>query len=259
MRGTNSVPVILTARDEQLFQFLVDARVCDREQIKAVAGFESTNRANARLLRLVRSGVLKRFFIATRSGGVKALYCLSPRTARRLSAPAAPIQRASDAVLIADAFITHQLAVNDIHIDFRCKCPAKFGVLSIKWLCPKESLSPTVRVIPDGYVEVNRATECLAMFVEVDLGTESLSIWKSKIQGYIRLAASGEFQQLFGHSRFRVLVVVPSERRQANVRKTVLTYTRKLFWFATLNDINSRGLFDPIWLRPDGDDRLPLL
>lgn len=259
MLGSKAVKVIPTARDEKLLQFLVDARVCDREQVKAIAGFESTNRANDRLLKLVRAGVLKRFFIATRAGGVKALYCLSPRTAQRLGAPAAPIQRTNDAVLISDAFVTHQLAINEVHIAFRSKCPANFGVLSIKWAQFKESLSPRVRLIPDGYVEVNQATECLPMFVEVDLGTESLSIWKSKIQGYIQLAASGEFQELFGRSRFRVVVVVPSDRRLTSLRKTVLSYTRKIFWLATLTDINGRGLFGPIWLRPDGDDRLPLL
>jgi hypothetical protein len=79
-----------------------------------------------------------------------------------------------------------------------------------------------------------------------------------KISLYLQLAASGEFQALFKQSRFRVLVVVSSERRLNILRRTTALHTEKIFWFATLEDINKKGLFAPIWRRLVGEPKVPL-
>jgi hypothetical protein len=54
-------------------------------------------------------------------------------------------------------------------------------------------------------------------------------------------------------------VVVDTARRLLEVRKTIAQKTAKIFWFATLSDINRDGLFAAHWLRPVGDNRLSLL
>ena|SRR5437867_3063685 len=97
------------------------------------------------------------------------------------------------------------------------------------------------------------------MFLEVDMGTEALSIWKQKTAYYLQLAISGEFAQRFRQAHFRVLVVANSDRRLANIRGTISQSTDKIFWFATLENIKRVGLWSPIWLRPNGDQRLSLL
>ena len=97
------------------------------------------------------------------------------------------------------------------------------------------------------------------LFCEVDRGTESLKVWSRKISLYLQLAASGEFQVLFKQSRFRVLVAALSERRLNILRRTSALHTEKIFWFATLEEINKEGLFAPIWKRPVGEQKVPLL
>ena len=79
-------------------------------------------------------------------------------------------------------------------------------------------------------------------FLEVDLGHESLAIWKRKAQNYLQLALSGDFQKQFGQDRFRVLVLVNSERRLQSIRKTVAAVTEKIFWFATLESAKQQFL-----------------
>jgi hypothetical protein len=64
---------------------------------------------------------------------------------------------------------------------------------------------------------------------------------------------------LFQQEQFRVLVVVSSERRLHSIRKTIATQTQKIFWLSTLEQIKREGFWSPVWLRPEGDQRLPLL
>jgi hypothetical protein len=78
--------IILQERDLHLFRELAVMRVVDREQAKIVAGFASTSRANARLLALIRAGMLRRFFLGS-GGGRKALYVLSPKGALAAQVP----------------------------------------------------------------------------------------------------------------------------------------------------------------------------
>ena len=47
----NSRSIVLQERDLRLFEALESMRVINREQAKVVAGFQSTRRANDRLLR----------------------------------------------------------------------------------------------------------------------------------------------------------------------------------------------------------------
>src|SRR5262249_1853506 len=112
-----------------------------------------------------------------------------------------------------------------------------------------------VRLIPDGYVELRTFTGMMSAFLEVDLGHEHLSVWKKKINGYLQLALSGDFERHFGHLQFRVLLIVNSERRLLSIRPLVRKATKKIFWFTTIDAIRTNGFFAPIWLRPEGDTR----
>jgi hypothetical protein len=97
------------------------------------------------------------------------------------------------------------------------------------------------------------------MFLEVDLGTEPLKVWHVKTQLYLQLAITAEFEKIFGQKRFRVLVVVSSDKRLKNVRATIAELTQKIFWFSTFDSISREGFWSPIWLRPAGDGKLALL
>jgi hypothetical protein len=233
-------------------------RVMDREQAKIVAGFGSTTRVNARLLRLTQAGLLKRFFTGTTAGGAKALYSLSLNGARAVGVPLRGPQRRRDEAIIADFFVEHQLAINEMH------CRLKFRALPPeisfrRWLAFSEPVTPGLKLIPDGYLELGTPVGIVGAFLEVDLGTESLTVWKEKVRQYLQLAVSGEFKGRFGEERFRVLVVAHSERRMHSIRQTVATITDKLFWFGDQRTIRERDFFGSIWLRPKVENREPLI
>lgn len=246
MIGNNHL--ILQSRDLHLLRELAVMRVLDREQAKIVAGFGSTTRANTRLLALVRAGLLRRFFLGS-GGGRRALYALSSRGAQVVEVPVRGPRRPQDALLVADYFVGHQLAVNAIY------CALKYGAMPIpqvefhRWLSFSEPVVSGIGLIPDGYVEFITPTGIIPCFLEVDLGHESQSIWKGKAQHYLQLAVTGKYREQFGQDRFLVLVIASSERRLHSIRKTVAAITEKIFRFATLASA-SNGFFAPVWYRP---------
>jgi hypothetical protein len=249
MDGTNRM--IVQPRDRQFLKELSVLRVVDREQAKIVAGFGSTTRANTRLLKLTRAGLVRRFFLGS-GGGRKALYALSEKGSLVADAPARGPRRSQGAMLVADAFVEHQLAVNSIY------CTVKFGKMPVqgatfhRWRAFHETIVPELRLIPDGYMEFITPAGIVAAFLEVDLGTESLAIWREKTRQYLQLALSGAFHRVFGQDRFRTLVIVNSERRLESIRKAVSAVTEKIFRFATLDD-GRTDFFGSIWTKPNSN------
>jgi hypothetical protein len=257
MTGNNR-RLVLQPRDRRLLEELTILCVADREQAKISAGFGSTTRVNARLLRLTQAGLLKRFFMGTTAGGAKALYALSLKGARAVGVPLRGPQRRQDEALIADFYVEHQLAVNEVYcrLKFRALPP---GVSFRRWLAFSEPVTQGLKLIPDGYVELGTPAGIVGAFLEIDLGTESLTVWKEKVRQYLQLAVSGEFKRRFGEERFRVLVIAHSERRLHSIGQTVATITDKLFWFGDQRTIQKKDFFDPIWFRPKNENREPLI
>ena len=254
-----NVGTVVTERDLDLFRTLAIARVLDAADLRIVGGFESLRRTNRRLLKLVRAGLLKRWFLSATGGGQRALYGLSPQAANLIGEPRARVVRLKrDALITHSEFLAHQQSVNAVFLLARfrpwpagCSCPT--------WQSFREPLSPAIPLMPDGYFEIAQEELIQPMFVEVDLGTERAPVWRRKVELYLKFAIGGEFERLFRHRRFRVLVILPSERRLEAVRRTVAKRTQKLFWFATQDQITSQGLSAPIWVRPAGTERIPLL
>lgn len=259
MDGDNKKGLVPQNRDRRLLRELAIMRVIDREQAKCVAGFRSTTQVNLRLVRLKRAGLLRRFFLGTKGPGQKALYALSPTGAKLIEAPLHGPRRANDELLVADFFVTHQLSINKIY------CLLKFRPIPVpdakfvRWLSFYEPLAPGARLIPDGYLEVFTPQKTVAAFLEVDRGHEGLSVWKRKVESYLRYAISGNFEKQSGQPQFRVLVVVNSERRMHSLRAATLRLTEKIFWFTTLDSITNDGFWSPVWLRAQGDERLSLI
>lgn len=249
--------MIVQPRDLVFLRILAMLGVVDRELFKLVAGFYSTTRANARLLQLVRAGLLRRFFLGS-GGGRKAVYALSPKGALLAAVPYRGPRRKKEETLIADFYVQHQLTVNGIYCQLGHPPIPVPGVTFVRWLPFYEPVTPSLRLIPDGYVELSTPTGKLCAFVEVDLGHENLSVWREKARQYLQLALTGEFERRFHEERFRVLVLVNSERRLQSIRKAVASVTEKLFRFATL-EATSSNLFAPVWLRPVGDQPKPLI
>lgn len=259
MPGNEHHGLVVQARDCGLFEALADMGVMDVEQVKIVAPFGSTTRANARLLALTRAGLLRRFFLGTRGAGQKALYALSLKGAQLVGVPLRAPRRRKDEALVADFTVQHQLAVNEIHCTVKYR-PLNFDGFSFRrWIAFHEPVLPGLRLIPDGYAEWQTPLGVLGAFIEVDLGHEGLTIWKEKVRNYLQLALSGECERRFSLDHFRVLVIAPSERRLRSIRTAVVAATQKIFWFASQETIRAEGFFASVWLRPTGDELKPLL
>jgi hypothetical protein len=258
MRGNNAKGIVIQDRDRHLLEELAVMRVVDREQAKIVGSFGSTTRVNSRLLALTRAGLLRRFFLGTTAGGTKALYALSATGAKLIGVPLRGPQRVKDETLAVDFFVTHQLTVNEVY------CALKYGPLSEhvsfeRWRPFFAPIVPDIRLIPDGYVELRTQSGILPAFLEVDRGGERGSVWATKIARYLQFAVRSAAQGDGFPRPFRVLVVALTERRVTSIRKAVTRATEKIFWFASLDTIRRQGFFAPIWLRPTGESRLPLI
>ena len=258
MTGTNRRRVIVQDRDIRLLRELANLRVVDREQAKIAAGFGSTTRANTRLLALTQAGLLRRFFLGTVRGARKALYAHSPKGAALAGVPYRGPRRGRDETLAADFFVSHQLHVNDVYCGLKHRPIPVADTRFLRWLSFHEPLRGT-SLIPDGYAEVAATGKTLAMFLEVDLGNESLSVWRKKVQAYLQFAVSGAFSEEFRQPQFRTLVVANSERRLASLRAATTPITEKIFWFSTFAAIDRDGFWSPIWLRTTGEVKQSLI
>jgi len=249
MGGNNKV-IVLQDRDWNLLRELPVLRVTDREQAKCVAGFGSTTRANTRLLALTRAGLLQRSFLGTTASGRKALYSLSKRGAQLVEVPYRGLRLGTDETVVVNFFVTHQLRINEIYCTVKYRAIPTPGVQFVQWKSFHESIHTAIPLIPDGYFELRTPAKTLATFLEVDLGNESRTVWRAKIQSYLRYAVSGNFERQFGHVQFRTLVVASSERRLVSLRAATAELTDKIFWFATYESITRDGFWSPIWQRP---------
>lgn len=258
MSGNNRRGFVLQDRGRRVMRELEVMRVMDREQAKLVAGFGSTTRANARLLALTKAGLLRRYFLPTVAGGKRALYALSLKGAKLLGLQYRGPRRRQDAVLVADFFIAHQLAVNEIYCTLKYRPipipEAKF----VRWVSFSKPIDGGGAIIPDGYVEIF-AGKSIPAFLEIDLGHEGQKVWRAKIEAYLRYAVSGQFQREFREPRFRVLVITNSERRAESIRALAGSLTEKVFWFSTFSLINRDGFWSSVWVRPRDTQKQPLM
>lgn len=246
MTGSRQHQVILQPRDRHLLSELPVLRVVDREQARLFAPFGSVTRTNARLLALTRAGYLDRAFVGTITGGRKAIYFL-PGTKRRGNRN--PLAR--------EESVVHQLALNLLYHHFKYQVIP--GAFFIEWRRFDLPLSAQIPLIPDGYVRLRTPAGEVSCFVEMDRGTEPLRVWERKISWYLELAVSGEYERSFGDTRFRVLVVTEGARRLENIRKAIAARTERIFWLTTLSAIVGESLSTPIWSRPTGVAKVPLV
>ena len=255
MTGNNLRRILLTDRDRKLVAHLAEAKLLDREQIQQLLDFGSITRANDRLSRLHSAGLLHRYFLGTVAGGRKAIYAVSARGAATVGQEKLwKLQRGEDELLVGEAFVEHQLAVNWCWISM--KGGPEFNL--IRFVRFNEPISKPIPLSPDGYAELNVSGVVQPVFLEVDLGTETSKVWDRKVDLYLRLAASGEFERKFNQPRFKIAVVCTSERRMQSIRRAVRKHTTKLFYFSLLQIIKRDGLIAPHWLRPEEGAFQPL-
>jgi len=128
----------------------------------------------------------------------------------------------------------------------------------------RESGHDATRVFnPDGFFRLTIGGGVVAVFVEIDLGTESIQRrFKHKISTYRTYAKSGQFLSKFGQKRFRIMTVTTSERRIANLGLVAAEFNAsEVFWFTTRDQLLATGDFlsASIWQRPPSKAFEPFL
>lgn len=254
----NKQSVIFTERERHLLRSLEQFRVVDREQAKVITRYRSTTRVNVHLLKLVRAGALKRCYLGIGPGTKKAVYCLSASGAQLVGVPHRRVRIESDTVIGSQLYLEHRFRINEVALDLSYRTKPQ-SVLSTNWKELRQSVSPSLGIIPDAYIQLTTEQGTKSLFLEVDLGTETTRIWERKVLSYVALATSGEVHRLYGDSTFRVLVLTTSPKRIETIRQAVAKQTSKIFYFATFDDFQRAGLWAPIWLRPEGDQKHALL
>ena len=250
--------LVLQVRDRRLLAELATMRIIDRELAKVAVGFRSTTRANARLLKLTRARLLNRFFVGSIAAGRKAIYTLSKRGGVVAGTEYRPISRSHGKTLVGDLYVDHQMHINEVYCTTKFR-PLPIGTRFVGWRVFHEPLSQHSRVVPDGYFELQSPAGTPPMFLEVDLGHQSMRVWEQKIRQYLQLAISGDFTRLFKKPQFRVLVITTSPRRLAKIRSLIAKHTDKVFWLSDFQTISRAGFWSACWLRPPGDQALPLI
>jgi hypothetical protein len=113
--------------------------------------------------------------------------------------------------------------------------------------------------VPDGYLELESGGSIRPMFLEIDLGHQSMRVWEQKIRQYLQFALSGDFPRLFRQNQFRVMVITTSERRLRKIRSVIAKQTDKIFWLSDFQTINRADIWSAVWHRPTGDQLLALI
>src|ERR1035437_10563787 len=153
MTGSKRTGLVVQERDRQLLSELAVMRIIDREMTKQVAGFSSTRRANARLLQLTRTGLLRRFFVGSIAHGRKAVYTLSPKGGEIVAAKLGGISRPAGRLVTGDAFVEHQTNMNGIYLAVKHHPAPQVGTRLRRWITFRQSISEAIKLTPDGYFE----------------------------------------------------------------------------------------------------------
>ena len=248
--GSNNL--ILQPRDLLLLRALSELRILTRDQTAALSGFHSTTRVNVRLSKLRHARLIQRYFVAGATGSRCSVYALTRRGAQTVQLPFQPLKWSADSVVLGNAFAAHQLALNDVRIAM-----SESGQMLALWKTLDEPISPAAKLVPDALIERKIDDMWRSMFLEVDLGTETLPTWTMKTRHYLHFATGGDYRKIIQADRFGVLVATDSEARLRLLRTHIAKLTPKLFWFTTLNIIKQQGFWSPIWLRPEGDQQTP--
>src|SRR5581483_3931622 len=93
-----------------------------------------------------------------------------------VGAPFRVLSRNIDQTLAGDLFLQHQQAINSLYLALKFKPMPKAGLSLRRYAVFYEPLSEAIHLTPDAYCEIESPGGISAMFIEADLGTESLKI-----------------------------------------------------------------------------------
>ena len=268
----------LQPRDIRLLLDLFEGRIIRIREAAALYYDGSDDVAKRRLRYMAETGLLKDVPNKSEKGKPPVVYAFAAGAFRLLAehgvlqgfSPKEWDQKLRKRFTMAASTLEHELTI----LEFRAAMvpaidthPAhkvmEFGtwpeVLAFKTKQVEEGKVRTVVQKPDGYLCVAKhgfdgRRSFLHFFIEVDRGTEELKTLASKAERYRGHYRSGGFADWLGQPRgsyrahpFRVLMVLPSDERAANVARAI--GATKQVWIGTHQDVRANPL-GAVWMVP---------
>ncbi len=253
--------VIITDRDVELFDALRQHGVMTRVQIQEYFDWDCVSDVNRRLRKLYDARYIDRRFLPRKFGPTPAVYMIGNEGTKTLACEkrfkvATFNRRRHRFMNISDNFLPHELLITD----FACLLKSTFrryldcGLYN--WECDEEIVrrcnvvegGADLELKPDAYGSYHLHKMLYNFFLEADLGTESMSRIKKKIELYRSFKGSGLFSKNFKRKAFRLFIVTNSGIRARNICQSLPSVDDLKIYIANIEAIRIDPLFAPVWL-----------
>lgn len=254
--------LVLQPRDVELLKALFACRYLTTSQIQQVFFGRNRSVVCARLnQKLLPHGFVSRHVQDAAFHTTDAVYALGRAGIRVLAQELQVAPHAVGRGLERSAesfFLRHLLAVNDLWAALRYATRDPTAPCSVASWWTEKKLRGLHRVahrhapIADSRFVLAYLDDARAhFFVEVDRGTESLRVFQDKVRRYLAYFVEGGHERDYGTSAFRVLTVVPDERRLTRLlAASAEAGANDIFLFATTGGITQHGILGSVWCTP---------
>jgi len=260
--------MVLTARDVSIILSVYENRFLRRDQIQRLhfTG-ASLQAASARLKKLSNHKFLDKLQRAVAGGASQAVYALDKRGADVVAA-ALEIDRRKIRWNRANnrvewLFMDHTLGISEFKVCLDVALAGRPEELLFYQRGEKSHLRRISMtgarkkyfvVAPDAFLGIQTGRGKCIFFLEVDLGTETLSRFAEKVKAYKRYWKSRQYTEEYGFNNFRVLTVCESDRRLSNLRQaTGKVGGQRMFLFTTFQKVQQLSPLGNVWLSPVSD------
>lgn len=240
--------IVLTARDGKIiftvgrFAVVSTRNLCDLFFIKK-------NTANKRLRSLYNANFISAHLLL--GSTAPTIYTLAPQGLKTL-VDQMGIERKTIRVpkTLEVADLRHRLTTNDLRVAVILGARTDQTLRLVKFLSSWEVYGVVKllnsNIIPDALIHLKRNGRSEVYALEVDLGTESLALWKQKVRGYDDLI--NRAVSFFDQSDWQVLIAAPSIRRIRSISKTLLTSDHaNRFYLINLSELTTETFIQKLW------------
>lgn len=257
--------MILTARDISIILCVYENRFLRRDQIQRLHfPNSSVSACNMRMKKLEEHHFLDRLVKPVASGSAQAAYALDKRgadvVAATLEIDRRKVRWNRSNNRVEWLFMDHTLGISEFKVCLDVALAIRREELLFYQRGDKSHLRRISMtgakkkyfvVAPDAFFGIQTGRGKCIFFLEVDLGTETLSRFAEKVTAYKRYWKSHQYTEEYGFNNFRVLTVCESDRRLANLRQaTGKVGGRQMFLFTTFSAIQKNSPLGSVWLSP---------
>ncbi len=264
--------MVLQQRDIQIIQSVYENRFLRRDQIERLF-FKTTSACNQRLQKLYQHKFLDRIYQPVDFGSSQAVYALDKVGIEVLAAKygvkMSQVYWKRRHNRVENFFMAHVLGVSEAYVALRVALRKQEDVKLLFWkresFLPREKVQDPenpehkISLIPDAFFGLDTPRGKVFFFVEVDMATETLDRFKSKVIAYREYWKTGKFSERYSYRNFRVLTITTGPQRLNNlIQTTASTGARNMFLF-TVEDLASTAFMRQVWYLPLSTDPISIL